>query len=688
MKKFWLTVVIPALAVLFLTGCGGSNGSNSATEQTRSSGTGYYVDEAVAGISYRCGNNSGVTDSDGSFRFEKGSACSFYLGGILLRTIPADKLENGVVFVETDPAVAALLQSLDSDPDGGKIRIDARVADALKAKGIEKIPENDDEIASLVQSLKEEYGIEGIRPVTREEAKEHVAETLAKEAEKSPQKVVTSEETKKSGGSDRFAFVQLDDNAFNRLSEEQRIYVAKKLYNTLYKARDIATIKKEIASGHFISDFRNKLHATGVAQPDLDKIYQDTYEIPYNARAGNSLFEKRWRIFAHIASTLYYTRLSESYFNEWIAYVLDQTIMFSPAYEVDSVVKFPELIASNYERLEKALADKKTIRQIVYEHMVSKENWARFRSPEDNGREMLEIWLYDYDDSHVPLAAKALRNWRWEVRREKENGKGDYGDIFRFYNDTNNPAEINSETVEIFNKGITTGTDFYKMVAGSPRLVPTVVDRLVGLFFPTFSSDEKKKAAAAILASNPKTFQDIFEQILFSDKFLLESDRLKSGEELYFGLAHLLDMKPSGTTFRNLLTACLIPSSQAPFTYKLGRLDEGVSDTDSVIRLHQYIRSNVFLNRKGDGWNPADLKKRYPGKDLKSYLNEMFEDIVGRKMTGDETETLTEIVKEAGIDTEQMSEWDKFAVMLLAFDYFSRQSEIYTYTKVTRGDAS
>ncbi len=474
----------------------------------------------------------------------------------------------------------------------------------------------------------------------------------------------------------------IDDESFNALSEEDRIYVAKKLYTTFYKGKDINALKSEIDSGKFISDFWIKLHSSNVPQPDLDKIYQDTYTIPYEARAGDRLFEKRWRVFSHIASTLYYTKLSLDFYNEWMAYVMEQTILFSPAYEVESVTPFPELIASNHERIVRDLKAGRSIKDLVLNHMKSKENWARFRSPEDNGREMLEIWLYDYEDRHVPLAAKALKNWRWELRREK-NAEGKYGDIYRFYNDANNKDQMNTEGVELLGKTIVTGSDFYKAVVEHSQFLPTVIDRLVNSFFPTLPSDEKRSIAEAIEKTKPTTFREIFDRIIFSKKFLFESNRLKNLEEIYMGLAHLLDMEPDGTTFRYLFTDGMKNSNQLPLTYKLGRPDEGVSDSDSVIRMHQYVRTNIFLNRRGSrGWNSATLRQRYSGATLEAYLDDMFLDIVGRKMSDSEKQELVSLAEDAGVsDVSNKKGWNRFAVMLVTFDYFSRLSEIYTYRK-------
>ena len=482
-----------------------------------------------------------------------------------------------------------------------------------------------------------------------------------------------------------FSLEMIDDDSFNSLSEDDKIYVAKKLYSTFYKGKDINSLKNEISTGKFVSEFRKKLYAENVKQPDQDKIFQDTYTISYGGRAGDRLFEKRWRVFSHIASTLYYTKLSREYFDEWMAYVLEQTILFSPAYEVESVKPFPELVASNHERITKALRDNKPIRTIVYEHMISKENWARFRSPEDNGREMLEIWLYDYNDADVPLAAKALKNWRWVLAREK-NEEGEYGDVYKFYNDFNNSENENNESVVIRGKSVTTGLDFYRMVAEDEALMSTVVDRLVALFFPTMSSEEKRNISASLVESNPTTFAEIFDRIIFSKKYLFESNRIKSIEEIFMGLNHILDMEPSGTTFRYLFTDGMDGSNQYAFTYKLGRPDEGVSDTDSVIRLHQYIRSTIFLNRRGGGWDVSRLRdERYKeAETVADLLNIMFLDIVGRKATEDEMDELTSIIEDAGV-SDVSNSWNRFAVMLMTFDYFSRLSEIYTYRKVEVG---
>jgi hypothetical protein len=95
MKKTSLMVSGVAIALLGLSGCGGGSGS-SATQQTTTTGTGYYVDSAVIGVDYVCGDQKGKTGAGGEFTFEKGQNCSFTLAGIPLKTVPADNLVDGV----------------------------------------------------------------------------------------------------------------------------------------------------------------------------------------------------------------------------------------------------------------------------------------------------------------------------------------------------------------------------------------------------------------------------------------------------------------------------------------------------------------------------------------------------------------------------------------------------------------
>ncbi len=164
------TVVSIVLIGFLFGGCG----SNSSTNNTNNTGIGYYIDSAVSGVSYVCGNESGITGEDGSFVFEKGKGCTFKLGDITLRSVNADNLIDKVKIVEDRVEVAQMLQSLDTDgnPDNG-ITISAKVIEKLKEQQIAKLPETTQELQAILDAAKEVEGFKG-EMVSVEDAKAHL----------------------------------------------------------------------------------------------------------------------------------------------------------------------------------------------------------------------------------------------------------------------------------------------------------------------------------------------------------------------------------------------------------------------------------------------------------------------------------------------------------------------------------
>jgi hypothetical protein len=115
-----------------LTGCGGG-GSDTASGSAANTGTGHYVDEAISGIDYECGNQNGKTGKDGSFTYEIGKKCRFTIAGVTLReTKPLEKKETTVF--EDDANVVYLLAALDDDGDmSNGIHVEEGRAEELKS---------------------------------------------------------------------------------------------------------------------------------------------------------------------------------------------------------------------------------------------------------------------------------------------------------------------------------------------------------------------------------------------------------------------------------------------------------------------------------------------------------------------------------------------------------------------------
>jgi hypothetical protein len=158
MIKALLSVsVMSVTAAILLTGCGG--GDDAATTPTAS--TGYYVDAAVSGVSYVCGDQNGTTGTDGSFKFQKDQGCTFSLAGITLRTIAAANLVDKITILEDNVSVAQMLQTLDSDGNASNgITITPAVIAAVRTAGITSLSDAHSEIY-LYEAVKNVAGYTG-----------------------------------------------------------------------------------------------------------------------------------------------------------------------------------------------------------------------------------------------------------------------------------------------------------------------------------------------------------------------------------------------------------------------------------------------------------------------------------------------------------------------------------------------
>ncbi len=477
----------------------------------------------------------------------------------------------------------------------------------------------------------------------------------------------------------------IDDESFNALSEEDKIYVAKKLYSTLYKGIDLVGLREKIEKGNFISEFMKLLYSD-TPQPYLNKIYIAPYdELSDGFGSGDAINREKGYVDKEVITRLAYTNLGREYYGDWIAYTLSQTILFSPAWEVDTMLEFPQHVLNSFNHLRERINSDRSIKEIVLEHMISVENWARFRSPEDNGREMLEIWLYDFNDSHVPLAAKALKNWSYYKYFEWPNNK------YTFNNGTNDSE--NNETITLFGKEIGTGLDFYRAVIESESFMPTLVDRIVGRFFPTFDADKRGEIVKKIVDAKPETFKDIFNMIIFSKEYLYNSDKIKSIEEAALGLIHTLEFRIEEKSFSLMLPA-FSKSNQKTLTYKLGREDKTPVDTLSFSQFHKYIREAIVLNRDesdvyagDDGIDFTAMSYKYNDENLTTYLNDIFLDILGRAATDMEIDVLSRYFNRT--ETYQSfilgnleDPGSKQYIVMVVLDYLSRLDELYQYRKI------
>ncbi|RLA77306.1 MAG: hypothetical protein DRG78_17625, partial [Epsilonproteobacteria bacterium] len=124
-KKFISLLMV--IALYALTGCGGDNSSGSASAPIVTGTTaekGIFVDAVVYGLKYETPTHSGYTDKEGTFLYEKGETCKFWLGTLFLGEAKCGSLITPYTLAgDTDLSnpsakatnIAMLLQNYDLD---------------------------------------------------------------------------------------------------------------------------------------------------------------------------------------------------------------------------------------------------------------------------------------------------------------------------------------------------------------------------------------------------------------------------------------------------------------------------------------------------------------------------------------------------------------------------------------------
>lgn len=479
-----------------------------------------------------------------------------------------------------------------------------------------------------------------------------------------------------------YKLAQVDDKTFNALSEEKKLLIADKLLSTLFFGYPLPELKERINSGTFISSIQAQLKES---KNNIDEIetYIRNSDFFFHADYAND------EVINILARFYAMDDLDSYYLENWISYILTQTIMFSPAYELES--SHEPNTERVYNAMVRNLQEDATMAYSTYLHMVSSDNWRRFRSPEDNGREMMEIYTLMFDDSKVPIAGKALQNWKLD----RDNDTLVIG------------LNENKEELSLFNTTIINGDDFYRELAKSKDFQKGVSSRLVDFFFTTDSTNTKNSIIKDIVASNPQNWQDVLLQLVFSKAYLFESTRAKSAEETFYSLAKKMEYKHYQNTFRNFSNA-LEEMHQASMKYKLGKLKRVPLDTLSFISYHKFIRENMMLryvNPKklnnfkdwdSHGWKPSfisesrfNLSQNDPKSTLDSLVNYLFESTISRKPKAEELAIFEKhmLVTEDGVleyvsgfNLIETSERNNASTLIL--DYISRLGELYYYKKV------
>lgn len=424
---------------------------------------------------------------------------------------------------------------------------------------------------------------------------------------------------------------ELSKAEYNALSDEQKYQVANKLLGTMFKGVPVDEFF-DISNGMSSlslkagDDFINRTKAsleyelTQAERTHNDLLITDIDDDRQNARDENNqdIVNQRYRSLFQIdfnrsdsnwpkilpMARIYQYPLSKDTLDIWIAYVLSNTILFSPAEEIDSTsIRDVQKV---FVKLREDLRANSSIRQIISRHQRSQENWRRFRSPEDNTREMIEIYLGLFDrDDDVPRAAKACQDLYLTDQ------DADYELLSTGF--------INTEPQFVLDTFVTNCGDFYDVVAGHPLVIPRVTTSIVEYMFYKKTGEERAQIVQTILQDSPETFQDIFKSILFSKAYLLDNERPKSAEEAFFSTAHQLDWKPYRTLLNEMTgdnindKVSLKHMGWPVMELKLGRFTGVPLDSFSFANYHKGVREYLLLgtadtNATNNGYCNSDVE--------------------------------------------------------------------------------
>jgi len=456
----------------------------------------------------------------------------------------------------------------------------------------------------------------------------------------------------------------ITDADMAQLTPLEQYQVYNKLLSTLYKgmpAAEFFDLRKGLTDpqlaqqGLRIHQLKEKLHKSVVDDTYYANLVQTKHDVSLNMENP--------RTPAYALSMMHEMPLTRTYYYHWIAYQLTNNIMFSPGLELTPVVSTVDA-QTIYQRLVRGMQENRSIRDMLYEHLISQENWRRFRSPEDNTREMMEIYLVRFDDSEVPKAATACKNWYLHVNQS-----------YTLQFDGAEPNTVPQYGL-LDRDDIISCEDFYHAIAGHPSLIPSMTSRLIDHFFYGYSAEFKEKFINSVMTANPKHFDQLFDAIVFSYEYLTKVTRKHSYEEAFLSSAARLEWSANRRFFHGKVTtdagtsyATLTNMSQQTMQYKLGRHWNIPFDSLSLANFHKAMRDDLF-HRSGGRW-PDTLFNAPEVQNLSEsdYIHYLFLNALARKATDQEMTFFTNLFTQNGTAAREKA--------YIVFDYASRLAETY-----------
>lgn len=536
------------------------------------------------------------------------------------------------------------------------------------------------------------------------------------------------------------AAAALSQAEFNNLPAEQQYQVASKLYGTLFRGIsadeffDLSAGMEnlQLRNSNFINDARNKLSTNldlevisgydkAIDGLDDELSNPDPDLARYSFDTSTDLQRNQRPRQLPLARIKDYPISRDLYVN-WMAYFLANTIMYSPAEEMESSDMLD--VQRMYRFLYNEIREKSTIQQMVRSVLPSLARWRVARTPQNFALEAFENYLGLFqsgnpfgDELFDPLDPIIL-----SLPTSIENAGIACRDLFltRASDDyligqTDFPNTTPKFILET--SFVTNCNDVYDVVAGHSSLTPRAAEAIINYFFPGEKLKEKRIAVRqAILSSGPQTYEDIFTAIIFSREYLLNTQRPKSFEENFLPKLDSLkwDVRANAFPLRKDIFARMA-SSESTSTYlggmswnsmslKIGRLPSVPLDALSFGNYHKAVRESLLLNTSSyrGGVNDAgdgllydvngDLHVFIESLSLEDYINYLFLNTLHRKMTTTEQQGLydflvntrnytnTETVLD--VDVEVIRSGQRINIAEDVYDYISRLPELYYFTSI------
>jgi hypothetical protein len=445
------------------------------------------------------------------------------------------------------------------------------------------------------------------------------------------------------------------DEDLKALSSEKQYQALDKILSAFFVGLPKDEFEMIIQMDRPVTYIRNMLLKTKIGNFESAEQQTQLYSYSWNRKTPEKALAR-----------LFSLEPSKEYLNFWTAYMLTNSKFYSASLELSTVNMSTgaNLLRELYEELDNGY----TMDSMIYHYLLSEEYWRRFRSPEDNTRESLELMVGSYDDSLVPIAAQACKDFSYNESDQNLEISFDY----------------NTEVLEINGTEITRCKDFYReIIANNPLLKDWFILYWLDFYFPNYSQEQKEAFMSDMYEVGATNYQDIFLNLIFSDDFIAESERFKSFEELYLPISKKINFYAGTGTFRTWVTQAH-NSNQPPMYYKLGRGIESPSDTLSFSQLTKTVRETMFLDQKTNmfsdwdaGWG-SEFLFSLDFSSQEALIRDLFLFLLGRQPSTDEVTTLSSLILDYDLKTND----HKGKALIVILDYISRLSELYITYKI------